>query len=233
MSTQPPASSTGGLTAASPLRVVVADDHPIVLDGWRLVLSLMPDVVLVGCAATGQQAVDLAASERADVVVMDLQMPGLDGFEATRRVLAARPDVAVLVVTQSEDDESIGAAMEAGARGYLLKGAGAPELMRALHAVAAGNLVMGAELGPRVRARLAAGRTRPDDAFPQLTAREREVLDLLAGGATDSQIASRLGTSVKTVRNHLGNLLPKIPAHSRTQAVRAALTAGLGGQERT
>lgn len=214
-----------------PLRVVVADDHPLIRDGWRMILATVPDAVLVGSAATGAEAVRLVDELRPDLVVMDLHMPDLDGVEATRRITTAHPGVAVLVLSQYDDDESITAALRAGARGYLLKGAGAAELVLAVRTVASGQIAFGAELGDRMLNRITGtARPEPAAAFPALTARELEILTLLAEGLSDHRIAARLYVEAKTVRNHIGNLLTKLPAASRLEAVLMARAAGLGGQ---
>jgi DNA-binding NarL/FixJ family response regulator len=214
-----------------PLRVVVADDHPLIRDGWRMILATVPDAVLVGSAATGAEAVRLVDELRPDLVVMDLHMPDLDGVEATRRITTAHPEVAVLVLSQYDDDESITAALRAGARGYLLKGAGAAELVLAVRTVASGQIAFGAELGDRMLHRITgASRPAPAAAFPALTARELEILTLLAEGLSDQRIAARLYVEAKTVRNHIGNLLTKLPAASRLEAVLMARAAGLGGE---
>ncbi len=212
-----------------PLRVLVADDHPLIRDGWRMILATVPDAELVGAAATGAEAVRLVEEVRPDLVVMDLHMPDLDGVEATRRITSTHPGVAVLVLTQYDDDESITAALRAGARGYVLKGAGAAELILAVRTVASGQIAFGAELGDRMLGRIT-GAARPDPAhaFPALTARELEILTLLAQGWPDHRIAARLYLEAKTVRNHIGHLLPKLPATSRVEAVLMARAAGLG-----
>lgn len=214
-----------------PLRVLVADDHPLIRDGWRMILATVPDAVLVGSAATGAEAVRLVDEVRPDLVVMDLHMPDLDGVEATRQITGTHPAVAVLVLSQYDDDESITAALRAGARGYVLKGAGAAELVLAVRTVASGQIAFGAELGDRMLSRITgAARPAPAAAFPALTARELEILTLLAEGLSDTRIAARLYVEAKTVRNHIGNLLTKLPAVSRLQAVLMARAAGLGGQ---
>jgi DNA-binding NarL/FixJ family response regulator len=223
-------SDPDGPGPSGPLRVVVADDHPLIRDGWQMILATVPDAVLVGSAATGAEAIRLVDELRPDLVVMDLHMPDLDGVEATRRITSAHPGVAVLVLSQYDDDESITAALRAGARGYLLKGAGAAELLLAVRTVASGQIAFGAELGGRMLDRITgAVHPAPASAFPTLTARELEVLTLLAEGLPDHRIAAHLSVEAKTVRNHIGNLLTKLPAASRLEAVLMARTAGLGG----
>jgi DNA-binding NarL/FixJ family response regulator len=210
----------------APLRVIIADDHPIVREGLRAVVAALPDFELVGVAATGQEVLDAAATGRPDVVVMDLHMPELDGVAATRALLAEQPAVAVLVLTMFDDEEMLGAALRAGARGYLLKGASHTDIAQALRAVAAGGAVFGSGVANMVLGRLTGGPVR--ETFPELTTREREILGLLAGGAGNQDIARKLYLSPKTVRNHVANVLAKIGAADRAQAIAAARAAGLG-----
>ncbi|MEV0609112.1 response regulator transcription factor [Polymorphospora rubra] len=213
------------------LRVLVADDHPVYRDGLRMMLTSTGTVDVVGAAADGVEAVELAAELRPDVVVMDLQMPRLDGIEATRRVLADAPSTGVLVLTMHDGDESVFAAMLAGARGYLLKGANQDEILRAITAVAGGEVIFGPALAARVSsyfATLATASRADADPFPQLTAREREVLGLIAGGLSNRQIADRLFLSPKTVRNNVSNVFTKLQVADRAQAIVRAREAGLG-----
>ncbi|GAA1778427.1 response regulator transcription factor [Actinomadura chokoriensis] len=211
-------------------RVLLADDHPVYRDGLRLMLDSTGEVEVVGTAPDGAAAVETAARLRPDVVVMDLQMPRLGGVEATRRILAARPETGVLVLTMHEDDESVFAAMLAGARGYLLKGADQNEILRAVSAVAAGEVIFGPALAGRVSAYFARiAVARPADApFPQLTARERDVLELIALGLSNPAIAERLGLSPKTVRNNVSNIFAKLQVANRAEAMAEARDAGLG-----
>lgn len=211
---------------AVPLRVVVADDHPIVREGLQAVLAALPDVALVDTAATGAEAVAVAAARQPDVIVMDLHMPDLDGVQATRQIVAAQPDVAVLVLTMDQDDEMLIAPLRAGARGYLLKGASHNDLARALRAVAAGDAVFGTGVADHVLGRLT-GRVVMADPFPQLTPRELEILTLLAQGRGNQDIACQLFLSPKTVRNHVANILAKLDLPDRAQAIAAAREAGL------
>lgn len=218
-------------TVSGTLRVVVADDHPVYRDGLRLMLESSGRVEVVGTASDGGEAVLLAERERPDVVVLDLRMPGLGGVEAARRILAARPSTGVLVLTMHDDDDSVFAAMLAGARGYLVKGADQDEILRAITAVAGGEVIFGPALAGRVAGyftRLATARPEADEPFPQLTARERQVLDLLAAGLGNREIAHRLGLSPKTVRNNVCTVLAKLQVADRTQAVIRARDAGLG-----
>jgi len=210
-------------------RVLVADDHPIVREGLRAVVGTMPDFELVGAAENGRQAVDAARATAPDVVVMDLGMPELDGVSAIREILAERPEVAVVVLTMYENDESLLAAMAAGARGYLVKGAGHTDISLALRTAVAGGVVLGAAVARQAVARLTGEVEPPAAPFPELTARELEVLDLLARGGGTHEIATRLYVSPKTVRNHVANILVKLQVPDRAQAIARARAAGLGG----
>ena len=214
------------------LRVVVVDDHPLYREGLVTAMSAMTDVEVVGQAGDGREAVAVVAELLPDVVVMDLHMPVLNGIDATRRIALAQPSVAVLVLTMLEGDDSVFAAMRAGARGYLLKGADRSEIARALTGVAHGEVVFSAGIASRVLAFFAAapGQAAPGlDPFPSLTEREREVLDLVARGLTNAEIARRLVVSDKTVRNHVSNVFAKLHVAGRAEAVARARDAGLGG----
>jgi DNA-binding NarL/FixJ family response regulator len=210
------------------LRVVIADDHLVVRRGLAALLGSLDGVEVVGEAGNGAEAVREVQLTSPDVVVMDLQMPEMDGIEATRRIRAAMPGVAVLVVTMFEDDDTVMAALEAGARGYLLKGAGQDEIRSALASVSAGNLVV----GPSVAAKLVDRLNRPPapagPAFPELTGREREVLVLAAEGHPNAVIASRLGVAGKTIGNTMSSVFTKLGVATRAEAVAAARQAGLG-----
>ena len=211
-------------------RVLLADDHPVYRGGLRMMLESTGRVEVVGLAADGAEAVALAAQLRPSVVVMDLQMPVLDGVEATRRIVADRPETAVLALTMHEDDENLLAAMLAGARGYLVKGADQEQILRAITAVAAGEVIFGPALAARVTTflvQLAGSRPAPDT-FPQLSAREREVLDLIAAGLSNRQIAERLVLAPKTVRNNVSTVFAKLQVADRAQAIVRAREAGLG-----
>jgi DNA-binding NarL/FixJ family response regulator len=207
------------------VRVLVADDHPVFRTGLATILGDLEGIEVVGQAADGDEAVARAAELAPDVVVMDLHMPGRNGIEATRAVLAHRPETAVLVLTMLEDDASVVAALRAGARGYVVKGADRDDIARALHAVAGGQAFLGAEVATAALARLTAAEAAPP--FPELTEREREVLGLVARGLTNAAIADRLVLSGKTVRNHVSNVLLKIGAPDRSAAIVMARDAGL------
>lgn len=211
------------------LRVLVVDDHPLYRDGLVTAIAAMPDVEVVGDAADGAEAVRIARELEPDVVVMDLHMPELNGIEATRQMVTDRPATAVLVLTMLDGDDSVFAAMRAGARGYLLKGADRAEIRRALEAMANGEVVFSSGIASRVLSFFAAGPAkRVLTPFPLLTDREREILDLVARGLTNAAIAQRLVLSSKTVRNHVSNVLTKLQAASRAEAVAQARDAGLG-----
>jgi DNA-binding NarL/FixJ family response regulator len=214
------------------VRVLIADDHPAFRAGLRLMLVGADDVEVVGEAEDGQRVVALAGEVHPDVVVMDLRMPGLDGIEATRQLLAADPDLGVVVLTMFEDDESVFAAMRAGARGYLLKGAEQDEILRGIRAIAAGEAIFGPNIARRVVEHFASGAGSGKDAFPTLTDREREVLDLIAAGRGNARIAQDLMLTLKTVRNHVSNIFTKLQVSDRAAAIVKAREAGFGAAGR-
>jgi DNA-binding NarL/FixJ family response regulator len=211
------------------IRVLIADDHQLFRDGLWALLESAPDTEVVGEAATGQDVIRLAAENPPDVILMDLQMPDMDGIEATRRIVGTNPQISVLMVTMFEDDQSIFAAMRAGARGYVLKGARHDQMLRAIRAVASGEAIFSPSIASRMMDFFAASRrVIPADAFPELTDREREVLGLMARGQSNAQIAQALTLSIKTVRNHVSNIFGKMQVADRAQAVIQAREAGLG-----
>ena len=210
------------------VRVVIADDHPVFRAGMVTVLDDLAAVEVVAQAADGEEAIARVAEQAPDVVLMDLRMPGVGGLEATARIRVENPDVAVVVLTMDSDDDSIFAALRAGARGYLLKEAEVTDIERAIAGAARGEAVFGAGIAERVLAFFAAGRPAVGTPFPQLTPREHEVLDLIAQGLDNGSIARRLVLSDKTVRNRVSDILAKLHARSRAEMVALARDAGLG-----
>jgi DNA-binding NarL/FixJ family response regulator len=211
------------------IRVLIADDHQLFRDGLKALLLSAPDTEVVGEAATGQEAVHLTAESQPDVVLMDLQMPDMSGIEATRRIAEASPGINVLMVTMFEDDQSVFAAMQAGARGYVLKGAKHDEMLRAIRAAASGEAIFSPAIAARMMSFFSASRgTIPEETFSDLTDREREILSLMARGDSNAEIARALTISVKTVRNHVSNIFNKLQVTDRAQAVIQAREAGLG-----
>jgi DNA-binding NarL/FixJ family response regulator len=212
-----------------PLRVLVADDHPLFRQGLRTAIDADEGFEVVGEAETGSEAVERALELQPDVVVMDLQMPERNGIEATRAIVSESPHVGVLVLTMFEDDDSVFAAMRAGARGYLLKGSDHDEIVRGIRAVSSGEAIFGPAIATRLMAYFSASPGGPTQAFPELTAREREVLELIAQGRSNAAIAQQLVLSQKTVRNHVSNIFTKLQVLDRAQAIVKAREAGMGG----
>ena len=210
------------------IRVLIADDHRLFREGVRALLTSLPGVEVIGEAATGDEVIAQAIRLRPDVILMDIQMPGLNGIEATRRILAGHPQVGIIVVTMYEDNDSVFAAMRAGARGYVLKGTDQGELMRAIEAVATGEALFGPAIARRLITFFSAPRTATAQVFPELTEREREILNLIAQGLNNTDIAKRLFLSPKTVRNHVSNIFSKLQVADRAQAIVRAREAGLG-----
>jgi len=212
-----------------PIRVLIADDHPFYREGVRTMLSVAPEIEIVGEAASGDETITQAESLQPDVILMDLKMPGVNGIEATRRILHTSPHIGVLVLTMFEADESVFAAMRAGARGYLLKDADQEELIRAIKAVSRGEAIFSPAIAQRLIHYFAALRpVAADLAFPELTDREREILELMAQGHTNAEIAERLMLRTKTVQNHISNIFSKLQVADRSQAIVRARDAGLG-----
>jgi DNA-binding NarL/FixJ family response regulator len=212
-----------------PIRILIADDHQIFRDGLKMLLETEPGFQLVGEAETGIEAVRLASELKPDVILMDLQMPGTDGIEAVRQIMADRPEIKILMLTMFDDDHSVFAAMRAGARGYVLKGMRRNEMLRAIWSISEGEAIF----SPGIASRMIDffSKLQPPSAaglFPELTVREREVLALLARDYKNSDIAQELVLSVKTVRNHVSSILTKLQASSRAEAARRARDAGLG-----
>jgi DNA-binding NarL/FixJ family response regulator len=215
-------------SAGEAITVVIADDHPVVRNGLRALIDSLPGLTVVGEATDGEAAVREAQLLRPDVVVMDVRMPGTDGLEATRRITAAVPGTAVLVLTMYEDDDTVFAAMRAGARGYLLKGAEQAEIDRALRATAAGEAIFGPGVAARVLGYFAGPRPVADVPFPELTPREREILDRVAAGERNGAIARALGLAPKTVSNHLSSIFTKLAVADRAEAIARAREGGFG-----
>ena len=216
-----------------PIRLLIVDDHTLFREGLRALFSAIEDVQLIGEATTGEEAVELAEELQPDVLLMDIDMPGMDGVRATRSILRNTPTVGIVMVTMLEDDASVFSAMRAGARGYVLKGAQPKELVQTIRAVANGQALFGPaiatrmmrffdEQAPHFKASL------PKDAFPELTPRELEVLGLIAQGANNSQIAEKLVITGKTVRNHITSIFSKLQVADRAAAIIRAREAGLG-----
>lgn len=211
------------------IRVLIADDHPLVRSGMRALLTATEDLEVVAEAATGIEAVSLATRMQPDVVIMDVRMPGLNGIEATRRILEANPQIRILVVTLIEDDDSVFAALRAGARGYVLKEAGEGEVLRAIRTVSNGDAIFSSAIAQRLIDFFAAPRpASPAVPFPELTEREREILTLIAQGRSNAEIAELLVISLKTVRNYISSIFSKLQVTDRAQAIVRARDAGLG-----
>ena len=209
------------------IRVVVADDHPIVRAGLVALLASLPDLEVAGVAADGREAVRSVVTTKPDVALLDLKMPVLDGLAATRELARVAPDVAVLVLTMHDDDESVFAAMRAGARGYLVKGVEQDDIARAIRSVAAGEAIFGPGVAQRVLGLVHAPRSE-GLVFPELTPREHEILDLLAAGLNNAAIAQRIGVAPKTVANNVSSIFAKLQVADRSQAIVRARDAGMG-----
>ena len=210
------------------IRVIVADDHPVMRQGLTAVLGSLPGIEVVAEASNGADAVREAVLHRPDLVLLDLQMPGSDGFYALRELSRALPETPVCVLTMFSDDDSLFAAVRAGARGYLLKGAEQEEIERAVRGVAAGEAVFGPGVAQRVLRQLTTPPTRASRPFPELTPREHDVLERLARGSAPRDIANSLGVTPKTVSNLVSSILAKLHVSDRLQAALVARDAGLG-----
>jgi DNA-binding NarL/FixJ family response regulator len=221
--------STRRTTQEDTTRILIADDHYLFRYGLKTMFARAEGFEVVGEAESGEEAVEKSTEVRPDIVLMDIQMPLMNGIEATRRVVEHNPHIGVVMLTMFGDDDSVFAAMRAGARGYVLKGADAEEVLKVVSAVAAGEAHFGPEIATRLMGFFSASKVPPPlEVFPELTAREAEVLDLIAQGRSNSEIAGRLYVSPKTVRNHISNIFTKLRVADRSQAIVRAREAGLG-----
>ena len=210
------------------IRVLVVDDHSLFREGLIALLRAAPQTDVVGGARSGGEALAQALQSEPDIVLMDIKMPDMNGIEATRRILAARPQTGIIMLTMLEDDDSLFAAMSAGARGYILKGAEKAEVLQTIEAVAGGQALFGPQIAARLSRLFSRERGAQPAAFPQLTGRESELLDLIAQGANNGEIAAALHISGKTVSNHISNIFNKLQVADRAQAIVKAREAGLG-----
>lgn len=211
-----------------PIRLFIADDHTLFRDGLRALFGSVSDMQVIGEASEGEATVEGVIKAQPDVVLMDIKMGGLNGIEATRRILRTAPHVGVIVVTMLEADDSVFAAMRAGARGYVLKGADQEEMLRTIRAVANGEALFGPAIAERLMGFFASLEPTGSEAFPELTPREIEVLGLIARGFNNKRIADHLVISPKTVRNHVSNILSKLQVVDRAEAIIRARQAGMG-----
>ena len=216
------------------ITILIADDHPPFRAGLRALLEFAQNITVVGEAGTGIDTVAQAAKLQPDVILMDIQMPDMNGIDATRRILHTSPHVAILILTMFEDDDFVFSALKAGARGYLLKGTPKAEILRAIQSVASGEAIFGAVIARRLMtyfAEMQHPHSLPIYAFPELTEREREILHLIASHQSNPEIAERLNISLKTVRNHVSNIFSKLQVVDRAEAILRAREAGLGNQD--
>lgn len=216
-----------------PIRILVVDDHKLFREGLAALLNAAPETAVAGEAATGAEAIAQAAAVTPDVILMDIQMPDMNGIEATRRILTNQPNTKVIMLTMLEDDDSLFAAMSTGARGYILKGADKAEVLQTVTAVAEGQALFGTAVAQRLLRffqtdRPIANEAAPTATFPDLTDREGEVLTLIAQGKNNSDIAEILVISPKTVRNHITSIFSKLQVADRAEAIVKARDAGLG-----
>jgi DNA-binding NarL/FixJ family response regulator len=215
---------------SEPIRILIADDHPVFRFGMRALLEAQADMVVVGEAESGEDAVRMATSLQPDTVLMDINMPDVNGIDATRQITKAMPEIAVLIITMFDDD-TVFTAMQAGSRGYILKGATGEETLRAIRAVANGEVIFSPGVAEQMMVYFTRGmKATPDAPFPELTPREHEILDLIAQGLTNGAIAEKLVLSPKTIRNHVSNIFSKLQVATRSEAIIKAREAGLGGQ---
>jgi len=213
------------------VRVLIVDDHPVFRFGLRSLISSIPEMEVVAEATSGEAAILEANQQNPDIILMDINMPGINGIEATRRILSTNPEIGILILTMFENDSVI-EAIQAGARGYILKGSDPEETLRAIQAVVNGEAIFSSKVAERLMHFISDQKENGDSSiFPQLTGREREVLDLMARGLTNTAISEKLFLSPKTVRNHVSNVFAKLQVSDRTQAVIIAREAGLGQQQ--
>jgi len=211
-----------------PIQVLIADDHTLFRNGLQALLNLFPDIQVVGEASTGEEAISKSEVLQPDIILMDIQMPGVNGIEATRRINHTSPNIGIIVVTMFEDDDSVFSAMRAGARGYILKEANKEEVLRAIRAVANGDAIFSPAIAKRMVHFFSRPQPAPGQIFPELTRREREILDLIARGENNTSISQRLVLSPHTVRNHISNIFSKLQITDRAEAIIRARDAGLG-----
>lgn len=211
-----------------PVHVLIADDHTLFRAGLHALLNLFSDIHVVGEASTGEEAISKAESLQPDVILMDIQMPGVNGIEATRQIIHDSPNIGIIVVTMFEDDSSVFSAMRAGARGYILKEANEEEVLLAIRAVARGEAIFGPAIARRLVHFFSKPSVSSNPVFPELTEREREILNMIARGESNSEIAQELVLSPHTIRNHISNIFSKLQVADRAEAIIRARDAGLG-----
>ncbi|WP_425145048.1 response regulator [Deinococcus sp.] len=221
---QPDASQPG---QPQPIRILIADDHRLFREGLKALISVTPGLLVVAEAQNGLEALEAAQRQALDVIIMDIQMPLLSGLEATRRILALAPQVGILVVSMFEDDDNVFAAMQAGARGYLLKGSAPDELLRGIEAVAQGEALFASSIARRLMHYFSRSTKLPATLLPELTEREREILAHIAQGDSNPQVARKLELSEKTIRNYVTSIFSKLQVGSRAEAVLRAKEVGL------
>jgi DNA-binding NarL/FixJ family response regulator len=213
----------------NPVRILIVDDHTLFREGVRAILKAVSDFEIVGEAATGEEAIDKVSTLKPDIILMDIQMPDINGVEATNKILKEHPEMGIIILTMLEDDDSLFSALRAGARGYVLKGADKAEMVKSIRAVANGEALFGPAIANRLtRFFKNPGRMKKQSAFPELTDREFEVLELIAKAHNNQEIAENLHISIKTVSNHISNVFNKLQVADRTEAIFKARDAGLG-----
>jgi DNA-binding NarL/FixJ family response regulator len=208
--------------------VLIVDDHLVLRSGLKLLLELESGIEVLGDAESAEVAMRLASELQPDVILMDIQLPAMNGIEAAKRIKATNPRIQILMLTMFQDDDSVFAAVRAGAQGYLLKGASQHEIANAIRGVARGEAIFGAGVATRVLRFFSATRPIAAPIFPELTAREREILELIAQKCSNATIATRLDLSPKTVRNYVSNIISKLQVADRSEAIWAAKNAGMG-----